>query len=83
MGTLQLQHWVSVLCKMLQDLSSEAVAPLTAKLPLETRGRVGDFIRAMFKVGLHMGPCLGFKRTTMYSIKVHKGHVLGVALKGP
>nr|AWK67834.1 ACL [Dunaliella tertiolecta] len=41
-----------------QDLSSEAVAPLTAKLPLETRGRVGDFIRAMFKVFLDVDATL-------------------------
>ncbi len=38
---------------MLQSLSSEDVAPLTAKLPLELRGRIGEFIRSMFKVGCH------------------------------
>ena len=33
-----------------QGLTSEAVAPLTAKLPLELRTKVGEFLRSMFKV---------------------------------
>nr|APT69331.1 ATP-citrate lyase small subunit [Dunaliella tertiolecta]APT69333.1 ATP-citrate lyase small subunit [Dunaliella tertiolecta] len=41
-----------------QGLSSDDVAPLTAKLPLELRNKVGDFIQSVFKVFLDVDATL-------------------------
>jgi len=65
------------ICLCMQELTSEAVAPLVSKLPLEARHRVGDFLRSMFQVQLwSFGERRGAAAAAQRSRNEVEGHVI-------